>query len=93
MDWYNYRPLHGSLGMLSPAMYEDDYYAAQELESIPAITAVPNPRRFPPSPSMRERVRWMGLLAFELYCGCGAERCDLVADDAVVVAEVFCLRL
>lgn len=36
VDWYNYRRLHGSLGMVSPAMYEDDYYATQVLESLPA---------------------------------------------------------
>lgn len=36
VDWYNYRRLHGSLGMVSPAMFEDDYYTAQKLEPIPA---------------------------------------------------------
>lgn len=36
VDWYNHRRLHGSLGMVSPAMYEDDYYTAQTLEPCPA---------------------------------------------------------
>ena len=36
VDWYNHRRLHGTLGMVSPVMYEDDYYAAHELEPIPA---------------------------------------------------------
>ena len=36
VDWYNHRRLHGSLGMVSPVMYEDDYYTAQILEPVPA---------------------------------------------------------
>lgn len=36
VDWYNNRRLHGSLGMVSPKQYEDDYYAARNREPQPA---------------------------------------------------------
>ena len=36
VDWYNYRRLQGSLGMVSPDEYEADYYAALDREPHPA---------------------------------------------------------
>lgn len=36
VEWYNRRRLQSSLGMVFPAMYEDDYYTAQTLEPCPA---------------------------------------------------------
>ena len=35
VDWYNHRRLHGSLGMLTPIEYEQDYYAALSREPQP----------------------------------------------------------
>ena len=35
VDWYNHRRLHGSLGMLSPAEYEQAHYAAENREPQP----------------------------------------------------------
>ena len=36
VDWYNHRRLHGSLDWLTPAEYEQDYYAALSREPQPA---------------------------------------------------------
>jgi transposase InsO family protein len=36
VEWYNNRRLHSSLGMLSPAEYEQAHYAALDLEVQPA---------------------------------------------------------
>ena len=36
VDWYNHRRLHGSLGMLTPAEYEQAHYAALNREPQPA---------------------------------------------------------
>jgi len=36
VDWYNNRRLHGSLGMLPPAEYEQAHYAALNPEPQPA---------------------------------------------------------
>lgn len=35
VDWYNHRRLHGTLGMLTPAEYEQAYYAAENREPQP----------------------------------------------------------
>jgi transposase InsO family protein len=35
VDWYNHRRLHGSLGMLTPAEYEEHHYAAINTEPQP----------------------------------------------------------
>ena len=35
VDWYNHRRLHGSLGMLTPAEYEQAHYAAPNREPQP----------------------------------------------------------
>ena len=35
VDWYNHRRLHSSLGMLTPAEYEQDHYAALNREPQP----------------------------------------------------------
>ncbi len=35
VDWYNHRRLHGSLGMLTPAEYEQAHYAAHDHEPQP----------------------------------------------------------
>jgi transposase InsO family protein len=35
VDWYNHRRLHGSLGMLTPADYEQHHYAARTTEPQP----------------------------------------------------------
>ena len=32
VDWYNHRRLHGSLGMIPPAEFEEIYYAAPARE-------------------------------------------------------------
>ena len=36
VDWYNHRRLHGTLGMITPAEYEQDHYAALSREPQPA---------------------------------------------------------
>ena len=36
VDWYNYRRLHGSLGMVSPDEFEATYYADLTREPLPA---------------------------------------------------------
>ena len=36
VDWYNNRRLHGSLGMMTPAEYENTHYATLNREPQPA---------------------------------------------------------
>jgi transposase InsO family protein len=43
VDWYNHRRLHGSLGMLTPAEYEQAHYAAENREPQPTSRAAENP--------------------------------------------------
>jgi putative transposase len=43
VDWYNHRRLHGSLGMLTPAEYEQHHYAAHSREPQPHMNAAQNP--------------------------------------------------
>ncbi len=35
VDWYNHRRLHGTLGMLTPAEYEQTHYAALKPQEQP----------------------------------------------------------
>jgi hypothetical protein len=47
VDWYNDRRLHGSLGMLTPAEFEQAHYAALEPQEQPTLeAAAKNPSRF-----------------------------------------------
>jgi putative transposase len=43
VDWYNHRRLHGTLGMLTPAEYEQAHYAASKPQQQPQLTAATNP--------------------------------------------------
>jgi transposase InsO family protein len=43
VDWYNHRRLHGTLGMLTPAEYEQAHYAASKPQQQPQPTAATNP--------------------------------------------------
>lgn len=36
VDWYNHRRLHGSLGMVSPDVFEAAYYETSQQSSLPA---------------------------------------------------------
>lgn len=43
VDWWNHRRLHTTLGWLTPAEYEQAYYAAQQLQQQDQPTAAANP--------------------------------------------------
>ena len=43
VDWYNHRRLHGTLGMISPAEYEQAHYAARQPHGSTTLEAAQNP--------------------------------------------------
>jgi transposase InsO family protein len=43
VDWYNHRRLHGTLGMISPAEYEQAHYAAGQPHGSTTLEAAQNP--------------------------------------------------
>ncbi len=43
VDWYNHRRLHSTLGMITPAEYEQEHYAALKSQEQPTMEAAENP--------------------------------------------------